>query len=174
MLIRDQPGPADPEAADTPGATLRSLPERAAGLRRHLMQRLMVAAAAVTVIVADGAVAVSRVAAPPVPGRAVPALPWAATVQGSDPRTGAAATIRYAAQPWGMQMQAQVSGIGPGTRCELLVLGDGRRVVAGGWMVAAGHAGTWYPASAALLNAAARGFVVATTTGSYLVRVPVR
>jgi anti-sigma factor RsiW len=63
---------------------------------------------------------------------------------------------------------------GPGTRCELLLQGPGSRVIAGGWMVAAGHAGAWYPASAALPVSGVRGFVVATTTGNSLVSVPIR
>ena len=93
---------------------------------------------------------------------------------GRDPLTGAAATVRYLAQPWGLQMQVQVSGVPPGTRCEFQVLGPGRRAVAGGWTVAAGHAAAWYPASAPLGVSGVRGFVVATTAGRALVRYPSR
>ncbi len=175
LLVLDEPGPA--AAGDEgcpPEATLQSLLERAAALRRHLMWRRVVAAAAVAVIAAGGAVAVSRMVAPPGLRAAVSALPWAATAHGRDPRTGAGATVRYVGQPWGLQAQVQVSGIPAGTRCELLVVGSGRRVVAGGWTVTAGHADAWYPVSAPLAVSGVRGFVVATTSGRSLVSVPTR
>jgi len=71
-------------------------------------------------------------------------------------------------------MQVQVSWLSPGTRCELLVVGPGGRVVAGGWTVAAGHVDAWYPASAPLGVPGVRGFVVATATGKALFSVPLR
>ena len=179
ILVLDEPGRDDP-----PEAVLRSLLGRAAALRKRLRWRRVMAAAAVAVIASGGAVAVSRVLDPAAPdpaargpaarGPAASALPWAATAHGRDSRTGAAATVRYLAQPWGLQMQVQVSGISPGTRCELLVVGPGGRVVAGGWTVAAGHGGAWYPASAPLAGPGVRGFVVATATGKTLVSVPLR
>jgi hypothetical protein len=91
---------------------------------------------------------------------------------GRDPLTGAGATVRYLARPWGIQMQVQVSRVSPGTRCELLVVGPGGRVVAGGWTVAAGYVDAWYPASAPLGVPGVRGFVVASATGKTLVSVP--
>jgi hypothetical protein len=173
MLVRGEPAPGGRDAGDPPEATLRSLLDRAAALRRHLMWRRVAAAAVVVVIVSGGAAAISRVADRPGLRPAASAQAWAATVHGRDPLTGAAATVRYQAQPWGLQLQVQVSGIRPGTRCELQVLGPGRRLVAGGWMVAAGHAAAWYPASAPLALSGVRGFVVATTAGKPLVRVPI-
>ena len=173
LLAVDEPGPAGRDDGHPPEAALPSLLERAAARRRHLMWRRVAAAAALAVIAAGGAVAVSRMVAPPRLRPAASALPWTAMAHGRDPQTGAGATVEYAAQPWGLQAQVQVSGIPAGTRCELLVEGPGRRVVAGGWTVAAGHADAWYPASAALASGV-RGFVVATTSGKPLVRVPVR
>ncbi len=174
MLVLDEPGPAARDEGYPPEATLRSLLERAAALRRHLMWRRMAAAALAAVIAGSGAVAVSRLVDRPALRPAASALPWAATVHGSDPGTGAAATVRYAAQPWGLQAQVQVSGLPAGTRCELLVLGPGGHVVAGGWTVAAGHTRAWYPASAPLDASSVREFVVATTSGKSLVSVPVQ
>ncbi len=176
ILVLDEPGAG---RDDPPEAVLRSLLERVAALRRRLRWRRVAAAAAVAVIASGGAVAVSRAADPAAPGAAArgpaaSALSWAATARGRDPRTGAAATVRYLAQPWGLQMQVQVGRISPGTRCELLVVGPGGRVVAGGWTVAAGHADAWYPASAPRSASGVRGFVVATTTGKALVSVPLR
>jgi len=169
MLVLDEPGRDGP-----PEAVLRSLLERAATLRRRLRWRRVAAAVAVAVIVSGGAVAVSRVVDPAAPRPAASALPWVEMAHGRDPLTGAAATVRYLARPWGIQMQVQVSRLSPGTRCELLVVGPGGRVVAGGWTVAAGQVDAWYPASASLGMSGVRGFVVASATGKALVSVPVR
>lgn len=168
-LVLDAPGRDGP-----PEAVLRSLLERAAALRRRLRWRRAAAALAVAVIASGGAVAVSRVWGPAAPPPAASALPWVEMAHGRDPLTGVAATVRYLAQPWGIQMQVQVSGLSPGTRCELLVVGPGGRVVAGGWTVAAGHMDAWYPASAPLGEPGVRGFVVASETGKALVSVPAR
>jgi len=149
-----------------PDVMLRSLLERAARLRRHLMWRRVAVAAAVAVIAGGGAVAGSRMLYPPAVRPAASALQWAATVHGSNTRTGAGATVRYLPQPWGLELLVQVSGITPGTRCELQVLGPGgRKVAAGGWTVAGGHAGAWYPASSPLPVSGVRGFVVTTVGG---------
>lgn len=169
MLVLDEPGRDGP-----PEAVLRSLLERAAALRRHLRWRRVAAALAVAVIASGGAVAVSRVVDPAAPRPAALALPWGDMAHGRDPLTGAAATVRYLARPWGIQMRVQVSRLSPGTRCELLVVGPGGRVAAGGWIVTAGHADAWYPASAPLGVPGVRGFVVASATGKALVSVPVR
>jgi anti-sigma factor RsiW len=173
MLVLDEPVPAGPDAGYPPEATLRSLLDRATALRRHLMWRRVAAAVVVVVLAGGGAAAVTRVTYPRGLRPAASALAWAATVHGSEPLTGAAATVRYLAQPWGLQLQVQVTGIRPGTRCELQVLGPGRRLVAGGWTVAAGHTAAWYPASAPLAVSGVRGFVVATTAGVPLVKVPI-
>ena len=115
LLALDGPGPAGRDEGYPPEAALPSLLERAAALRRHLMWRRVAAAAALAVIAAGGAVAVSRMVAPPRLRAAASALPWAATAHGRDPQTGAGATVEYAARPWGLQAQVQVSGIPAGT-----------------------------------------------------------
>ncbi len=169
--------PDDQDERYPPEPTLRSLLEGAAALRRPRMWRRVGAAAAMAVIASGGAVAVSRAVGSPAPrpaAAAQAAMPWAATVRGSDPRTGAAATVRYLTRPWGLQMQVQVTGIAPGTRCELWVLGPGGRTAAGGWIVAAGHTSAWYPASAPLAVSGVRGFTVAAADGNSLVSVPIR
>jgi len=173
-LVVDEPAPASMAGQYPPEAALRSLLDRVATLRRHLRWRRVAIAAAVVVMASGGAVAVSRAVTPPGLQPAASARPWSATVRGSDPRTGAAATVRYRTQPWGLQLQVQVRGIAPGTRCELWVSGPGGRAVAGGWTVTAGHASAWYPASASLAVSGVRGFVVATPGGKSLVSVPVR
>jgi hypothetical protein len=154
-----------------PDVPLKTLLDRTARIRRQLRwRRLAVAAAAV--VIAGGAVAGSRVLYAPATRPAASALPWAATVTGSDPQTGMSATVRYLPRPWGLALQVQVNGISPGTRCELQVVNArGQDVPAGGWMVAAGHARAWYPASSPLPAADVRGFLITTAQGRDLVSI---
>ena len=155
-----------------PDVPLQTLLDRAARIRRRLRWRRVAVAAAAVVIVGGGAVAVSRVLYSPATQPSAPAVPWAATVTGSDPQTGMSATVKYLVRPWGLALKVQVSGISPGTRCELQVVdASGRDVPAGGWMVAAGHAWAWYPASSPLPAADVRGFLITTAQGKDLVSV---
>lgn len=157
-----------------PGVTLPSLLVQVARLRRHRLWRRLALTAAAVVIAAGGAVAGSRVLYPPVERPASVVLPWATTVHASNPRTGAGATVRYAPQPWGLALDVQVSGIPAGTRCELQVISShGQDTAAGGWTIAGGHPGVWYPASSPLPVADVRGFAI-TTGGRTLVSVPTR
>jgi hypothetical protein len=154
-----------------PGVPLQTLLDRAVRMRRHLRWRRLAVAAAAVVLVGGGAVAGSRVLYSPATRPVVPAVPWAATVTGSDPQTGMSATVRYLMRPWGLALAVHVSGISPGTRCELQVVdASGQDVPAGGWMVVAGDARAWYPASSSLPAADVRGFLI-TTGGKDLVSV---
>jgi len=155
-----------------PDVPLQTLLDRAARVRRRLRWRRIAIAVAAVVIVGGGAVAVSRVLYSPATQPSASAVPWAATVTGSDPQTGMSATVKYLIRPWGLALKVQVSGISPGTRCELQVVdARGRDVPAGGWMVAAGHARAWYPASSPLPAADVRGFLITTAQGKDLVSV---
>ena len=157
-----------------PDLALGLLLGRAARLRWQLKWRRLAAAAAAAVLAGGGAVAVSRALYPPAQQPSATALPWTTLVQGRDSRTGAAATVSYLAEPWGLQLHVRVSGIPAGTRCVLQVIGpDGREVAAGGWTVPAGRPHPWYPASSPFPASAVRGFQVATTAGQTLVSVPV-
>ena len=170
-LAGDQDGGAGrrERPADVP---LQTLLDRAARTRRRLRGRRLAIAAAAVLIVGGGAVAGSRVLYSPATRPSASAVPWAATVTGSDPQTGMSATVKYLRRPWGLAMLVQVSGISPGTRCELQVVdASGQAVPAGGWMVAAGHAWAWYPASSSLPAAGVRGFLITTARGQDLVSV---
>lgn len=155
-----------------PDVLLQTLLDRAARIRRRLRWRRLAVASAAVLIVGGGAVAGSRMLYSPTTQPSASAVPYAATVTGSDPRTGMSATVKYLGRPWGLALKVQVSGISPGTRCELQVVdASGQDVPAGGWMVAAGHALAWYPASSPLPVADVRGFEITTTRGKDLVRV---
>jgi hypothetical protein len=67
-----------------------------------------------------------------------------------------------------------MSGVRPGTRCQLWVTGPaGQRVQAGGWVIAAGQAGYWYPGSSSLPAASLISFEI-TSLSKTLVKVPAR
>ena len=172
-LDAEEPGQASPgePAAD---AVLASMLRRVSRLRRQLVWRRVIIAAAVAVLAAGMAAAGSRVLyrAPARPATA--AVAGEGSARGSDPASGAGATVRYQPQPWGSQLQVQVSGVRAGTRCQLLVVtAGGQEATAGGWVVAAGHTWAWYPASTPFPMADVRRFLV-TTSGGTLVSVPVR
>lgn len=156
-----------------PDVPLQTLLARTARIRKRLRWRRLAVAAAAVLIVGGGAVAGSRVLYAPATRPAASAVPWAATVTGSDPQTGMSATVRYLRQPWGLALQVQVSGISAGTRCELQVIdARGQDVSAGSWTVAAGYARAWYPASSPFPPADVRGFEITTARGKDLVRLP--
>jgi predicted anti-sigma-YlaC factor YlaD len=170
-MAGDERGGASP-GERPPDVPLQTLLDRAARVRRRSRWRRLAVAAAAVVIVGAGAVAGSRVLYSSAPRPPVPAGPWAAKVTGSDPQSGMSATVKYRSLPWGLALQVQVSGISPGTRCELQVVdASGQDVPAGGWMIVAGHAGAWYPASSPLPAGEVRGFLITTAQGKDLVRV---
>jgi hypothetical protein len=168
--------PAARDGSRPPGATLRSLLVRAAARRRHRRLHGVAAVLAVAVVAGGGVAAVSEVQHPPAlrPAASASAWSWVAAVHGSNPATGAAATVRYRPQPWGVELRVQLSGIAPGTRCVVRVLGPGGPEVAGGWVVRSAGAGPWYPASAPFTVSRVRGFAVSTAAGRPLVSVPAR
>ncbi len=157
--------------------TIRSLADRTARMRWRWRRRYL--AAALAVAAAAGGVAAAGVATRP----GLPAVVSAAagnsaavgsTVRGSNPGSGAIATVRYVAHLWGLELRVQISGIPAGTRCQLWVVGPGgRSAVAGSWTIASYATGTWYPASSPLPATEVRAFVI-TSGHTTLVTVPVR
>ena len=100
----------------------------------------------------------------PLPGGSTPST-------GGSPATGAWAAVRYAAQPWGAELEVRVTGIPVGTRCQLRVTNpQDQDIAAGGWTITAGSQHTWYPASVPWPTASLRGFDI-TAGGQTLVTV---
>lgn len=164
------------EPVAAPHQLLQTLLRRATCLRqRRRLRTRLAAAAAITAIAAGGAAAaVFALDQPQERLSAAVAPQWARTVQETNPRTHASATIRYSARPWGMVVDVQVSGIPAGTRCELeVVSAGGQEIPSGGWMIARGHGGIWYSGSSSVPPSGARGFVIADGTQA-LVTVPLR
>jgi anti-sigma factor RsiW len=153
-----------------PTPPLQSLLSTVARTRRRRRWAIAAAAALATALAAAGLQLLH-------PGPATTpaaAAPWTATATGASPVTGVSAAIRYAAEPWGSELDVHVTGIPVGTRCQLWVTGPrGQAVAAGGWTIAASGQPAWYPASVPFPAGALRGFEV-TAGGKAQVTVRVR
>jgi anti-sigma factor RsiW len=161
-LLTQQAVPAVP-------VPLPALARRMTAVRRR--GRMIAAAAAL----ATGAAAAAGVQGLHAAGnRPAPAavVAGAVTVQAANPATGARAAVRYAARPWGTELEVNLTGVAPGTRCQLLVAGPaGQLVVAGGWYVTASRSATWYPAAVPLTASRVHSFDI-VSGGKTLVTIP--
>jgi hypothetical protein len=157
-----------------PDVSLGSLLRRAAQYRRHHMWPQLAAAAAVGLIVGGGAaVAAGRAMMTPPGQRATAALQAGSIARGTNPQTDASAIVRYVAEPWGIELYIQVSGIPTGTNCAFEVVdAAGQASVAASWIVVGGHQDDWYSASSSEPASGVRGFAV-TAGATTLVRVSV-
>jgi anti-sigma factor RsiW len=150
-----------------PGPPAAALLGRMARVRRR--RRYLAAAAALIVGVA--AVSGWQALRPSGPAGAGAQPRWEATDEAVNPVTGAGAAVRYAAEPWGTELEVRVSGVAAGTRCQFWVTGPrGQRVDAGGWIIVAGQQAAWHPASVPFRVSMLRSFQV-TGDGKILVTV---
>jgi predicted anti-sigma-YlaC factor YlaD len=153
-----------------PAPSLSTLLRRVAAIRRR-RRVLAIAAAAITAAAAASGALALHASSPPA---AAVAAGWAVTVQGTSPVTGVWAAVRYTGQAWGTELQASITGIAPGTRCQLVAIGTGgQKVAAGGWDLAASQPSAWYSASVPLRAASLRGFEIVAGR-KILVTIPVR
>jgi anti-sigma factor RsiW len=103
-----------------------------------------------------------------------PAAAWSATAQATSSATGVWAEVRYAPRAWGTEVEARLTGVRPGTRCQLWVTEAGRqRTAAGGWTIVSSRGVVWYPASVPLAAATVRDFQITTQAGSTLASIHV-
>jgi anti-sigma factor RsiW len=155
---------ADDTSGPRPGPPLDRLISRVSRIR--LRRRLTAAAAALVIGLATATglqVLHARLAST--------APQWIDTETGGSPATRAWAAVRYAAQPWGAELEVRVTGIPVGTHCQLLVTNaQDQEIAAGGWTITAGSQHTWYPASVPWPTASLRGFDI-TAGGQTLVTV---
>ena len=174
-LLRRVPDPLallewDPPIAqrETPQALLR----RAARLRRRKHALAATAAAALIAVTAGVSTTVSHAGKEP---RTPQASAWQATVYGTSRAGRVRVWFRYSPRPWGTEIEAQISGVRPGTRCQLWVAGPaGQRMPAGSWTIAGSGPAVWYPASVSLSDASLRSFEIKTGSGGTLVSVRAR
>jgi len=157
---------SDPEVRQMPAIRPEALLRRKARLRHR--NRALAAAAAAALIAGTAAVSTAEHG---VPQPQAPA--WAAIVQAINPGSHAWASVRYAPRRWGTDIEARITGVPAGTRCQLWVTdADGQHIPAGSWTVATRPPALWYPASASLRAASIRSFVITTSQGSTLVTIP--
>jgi Putative zinc-finger len=162
----------DPEFAGVPSTEmLTSLMARTANVRRIHRWRTLATAAAVAIVALGGGAAVASAlqpsAAPPGPVRP---MTWHQT-SGTGPVAGAHLTVRYRHQPWGTEMEVNVTGLKPGSVCQFQVTdATGGKSVVGSWTVWPGS--SWYPASAWLGEKDLRSFQV-TIDGRVVASAPV-
>lgn len=150
-------------------ATVRGLRSARRSRRARLAAVLAVAAAA---LIAAGVAAGTAIGGPAQPLQAssqtggqsygTPAGAWQTAVSQS---RAPGATVMYRQMGWGTQLQAKVTGIPPGTRCQMTVLtAAGPELIAGSWITDADVGTVWYPASADARTADIRTVVI--TAGS--------
>ena len=140
----------DPELTGMPSPEmLTSLLGRTANVRRIRRWRGLAAAAAVALVAVAGGAAVTNALEPG--GSQVAAQSGITTwhkTSGTGP-AGAHLTVRYRHQVWGTQMEVNVTGLRPGSVCELQVTNKaGGKSVVGSWVL--WHGNAWYPASTSL------------------------
>jgi len=145
------------DADAPPGPNVDRLISRVSAIRHR--RRLTAVAAALLIGVA-GATGVHVLQ-----GQPAGTPRWTDIDTGVSAATGARATVRYAAERWGTELEARVTGVPAGTRCELRVIDDqGQGVAAGGWVITTGSQSTWYPASVPLPAAGLSSFVITSGT----------
>ena len=163
----------DPELTGGPSPEmLTSLLGRTANVRRIRRWRGLAAAAAVALGAVAGGAAVTSALQPSGshPPSHVQLTTWRQT-SGTGPALGAHLIVRYRNQPWGTQMEVNVTGLRPGSVCEFRVVDQtGGNSVVGSWVLWQGNA--WYPASTWHDEADLREFAV-TINGHVVASAPV-
>lgn len=157
----------DDATGSPPGPPLDVLIGRVLAIR---FRRRLMAVAAVLVIAAAAATGVQVLHTIPASTTAATTPRWTGTATGASAATGALATVRYATESWGTQLEVQITGIPAGTRCELRVTNvQGQVITAGGWIIVAGSRYAWHPASVPWPASSLRSVVV--TAGSQTLAV---
>jgi anti-sigma factor RsiW len=153
QAVLGDPGPTSASEKSGPDKLIHAV------VRRRRRTRALVAAAAA----AEGA---AQSPAQP------EAQAWSATAQATSSATGVWAEVRYAPRAWGTQVETRVTGVRPGTQCQLWISVAGRqRTAAGGWTIVSSRGVVWYPASVPLAAATLRDFQITTSAGSTLVSI---
>ncbi|HTZ23625.1 MAG TPA: anti-sigma factor [Streptosporangiaceae bacterium] len=145
-----------------PGPNVDRLLSRVSAIRHR---RRLTAAAAALIIGVAAAAGLHVLQGRPASTTAAATPRWTDTDTGASATTGARATVRYAGQRWGTELEVRVTGVPPGTRCQLRVINaQGQGVAAGGWVITTGSKYTWYPASVPWPASSLHGFAVTSGT----------
>jgi hypothetical protein len=161
----------DPELAGVPSAEmLTSLIARTTNVRRMHRWRTVAAAAAVAIVaLGGGAFVANALQAGGSPAPIVHTTVWHQT-SGDGPMAGAHLVVRYRDEPWGTQMEVNVTGLQPGSVCQFQVTdATGGKSMVGSWTAWPGT--YWYPASTWLVEKELRSFQV-TIDGNVVASAP--
>jgi predicted anti-sigma-YlaC factor YlaD len=147
-------GSGEPDPAESSAQMLDALLKQVAARRRTRLFRAMLAAAAAVLIAVGGAAAVSQSLTPH------PTHTSVDVATASSGRLGA--TVHYGQSKWNTTtMSVQVSGFPTWTSCKFWVITkDGRRSLAGGWIVGPGADKLWYPIYSEAPKSSVRGFEI--------------
>jgi hypothetical protein len=158
-LASGQPGD-DPAP---PGELLNSLLRRVSLRRRSRLWRGAVTVAAAVAVAAAGATAAVELARPATHTE----------VASGASSTGVAAVVDYAKTPWdSTTMRVRVSGIRPGTTCQLWVVGTSGMSYAGTWTVQPSYGQqSWYAGASSAAPSSVQSFQI-TAGGKVLVTIP--
>jgi anti-sigma-K factor RskA len=157
---------AEPDASEVPSEEmLESLVARTANVRRMHRWRGLAAAAAVVVLAFGGGAAVANALQPSAPAPAV--VYWHKTHGGQG---GVHLTVMYRPLTSGTRIEANVTGIPPGTVCQLQAVDNhGQAWSLGSWQYWSGSA--WYPGQVGVANANIRSFEL-TVNGKVVASAP--
>jgi Putative zinc-finger len=166
LAASDGPPPGRVGVRAAPPELLATVIDLTAARRRRRRRRdasLGVAAALIVAVGVFGGLRLGSGSAPPPAASGVnfpgqPNGPWrTATTAASD----MTATVQFRPMGWGTQLQAKVSGIPIGTRCQLWIIGaGGSRTLAGGWVTDDKEGMVWYPGSAGVPATGVHGFQI--------------
>lgn len=181
-LLADEAGPGS-RADSVASGVLPRLLDRTARTRRIRRWLAVTATAAAVVLAAGSGIAagggfgadrVQRQAEHPATKARVPPQGAWETASARNDLTQAWASVRYAPAAFGTRLMVRVSGIAPGTPCELRVITSaGHREIAGTWrVVPARYGATWIPGATSFPVSSIRGFAVVAGR-NVLVSVPV-
>jgi putative zinc finger protein len=158
ILLASQP-PAD--VAEPSPEMLNSLLRQVGAKRRTRRFRGLFTAAAAVLVAVGGAAAVAEAIAP---HHHQQVIETATATKGA-----LSATVRYGESSWGTHMSVQVSGFKRWTACEFYVMTkDGRRILAGGWLVGPDSSEIWYPVHSGIHEPSVDGFEITTASGKTL------
>lgn len=164
------------EQQEPPGELLGTVLDLTAARRRRARRMQAALGAAAALIIAAGVFGGLRAApGPAAAGQSglslgVPGGPWRTS---AGQAAGMTVTVMYRPMGWGTQLAAKVTGIPPGVRCQMFVVGPGgARTPDGSWVVDEDAGRIWYPMAGGFSAAAVHGFVVTVGTGQ-AITIPV-